>query len=210
MKKILIFFLPLFFLFSCNISASSIFIRSLDEAMKIEIGLYKPLGNGKFRTGIHTKDYFNSIKDISYYSYFFILDKFSNNIVMKLALSSKKVGLLTYDFGILFDHKFKLTISNLNSNEPDFNAINSFDKKNAFKNNINVNSNIQNVATIVFSLDDIKAINRNFELRNYIEDLNSATNEFIYFLDSYKKFDLIESYITLHYYVLKAIEKFLQ
>lgn len=129
---------------------------------------------------------------------------------MKLALSSKKVGLLTYDFGILFDHKFKLTISNLNSNEPNFDAINSFDKKIAFKNNINVNSNIQNVATIVFSLDDIKAINRDFELKNYIEDLNSATNEFIYFLDSSKNFDLIESYITLYYYVLKAIEKFLQ
>ncbi len=64
------FLFTFIFLFSCNISASSIFIKSLDEAMKIEIGLYKPLGNGKFRTGTHTKDYFNSIKDISYYSYF--------------------------------------------------------------------------------------------------------------------------------------------
>lgn len=200
--------MPLFFLFSCNISASSIFIRPLYEAIKIEIGLYESLGNGKFKTGIHTKDYFNSIKDISYYSYFFILDKFSNNIVMKLALSSKKASLLTYDFGIFFDHKFKLTISNLNSNESESNVINSFNKKIALKNNIN--SNIQNVITIILNLDDIKAINRDFELKNYIDDLNSTTNEFIYFLDSSKNFDLRESYITIYYYVLKAIEKFLQ
>ncbi|SCW40505.1 hypothetical protein SAMN02983004_00965 [Borreliella japonica] len=193
MKKKIIFFLPLFFfLFSCNISASSVFIKSLDEAMKIEIGLYESLGNGKFKTGTHTKDYFNSIKDISSYSYFFILDKFNNNIIMKLALSSKKASLLTYDFCILFDHKFKLTISNLNSNEPEFNVINSFNKE------------------IVFNLDDIKAINWDFELKNYIEDLNSATNEFIYFLDSSGNFDLKESYITIYYYVLKSIEKFLQ
>ncbi|WKC87614.1 hypothetical protein [Borreliella japonica] len=193
MKKKIIFFLPLFFfLFSCNISASSVFIKSLDEAMKIEIDLYESLGNGKFKTGTHTKDYFNSIKDISSYSYFFILDKFNNNIIMKLALSSKKASLLTYDFVIFFDHKFKLTISNLNSNEPEFNVINSFNKE------------------IVFNLDDIKAINLDFELKNYIEDLNSATNEFIYFLDSSRNFDLKESYITIYYYVLKSIEKFLQ
>ncbi|APS99049.1 hypothetical protein Bmayo_06220 (plasmid) [Borreliella mayonii] len=196
------------FLFSCNISVPSIFIRSLDEAIKIEIGLYEPLGNGKFKTGIHTKDYFDSIKDISYYSYFFILDKFSNNIIMKLALSSKKASLLTYDFGIFFDHKFKLTISNLNSNEPEFNVINSFNKKITLKNSIN--SNIQNFATIIFNLDDIKAINRDFEVKNYVEDLNSSTNEFIYFFDSSENFDLRESYITIYYYVLKAIEKFLQ
>lgn len=207
-KKFNFIFAFILFLFSCNISASSIFIRPLDEAIKIEIGLYESLGNGKFKTGIHTKDYFNSIKDISYYSYFFILDKFSNNIVMKLALSSKKVSLLTYDFGIFFDHKFKLTISNLNSNESEFNVINSFNKKIALKNNIN--SNIQNVITIILNLDDIKAINRDFELKNYIDDLNSTTNEFIYFLDSSKNFDLRESYITIYYYVLKAIEKFLQ
>lgn len=127
---------------------------------------------------------------------------------MKLALSSKKASLLTYDFGIFFDHKFKLTISNLNLNESEFNVINSFNKKIALKNNIN--SNIQNVVTIILNLDDIKAINRDFELKNYIDDLNSTTNEFIYFLDSSKNFDLRESYITIYYYVLKAIEKFLQ
>ncbi|WP_151074413.1 hypothetical protein [Borreliella turdi] len=209
MKKKIIFFLPFsLFLFSCNISASSIFIRSLDEAIKIEISLYKSLGNGKFKTGIHTKDYFNSIKDISYYSYFFILDRFSNNIVMKLVLGSKKASLLTYDFGVFFDHKFKLEIVNLNSNEPEFNAISSFNNKIALKNNIN--NNIQNVVTIVFNFNDIKAINREFELKNYIDDLNSATNEFIYFLDSSKNFYLKESYISVYYYVLKAIEKFLQ
>ncbi|AIJ30205.1 MULTISPECIES: hypothetical protein [Borreliella] len=196
------------FLFSCKISAYSIFIKSLDEAIKIEIGLYESLGNGKFKTGIHTKDFFASIKDISYYSYFFILDKLSNNIVMKLILSSKKESLLTYDFGIFFDHKFKLTISKLNSNEPEFNVINSFDKEIALKNNIN--SNILNIVTIILNLDDIKAINRDFELKNYTENLNSTTNEFIYFVDSSKNFDLKESYITVYYYVLKAIEKFLQ
>ncbi|WKC79346.1 hypothetical protein [Borreliella tanukii] len=196
------------FLFSCNISVSSIFIKPLDEAIKIEIGLYESLGNGKFKTGIHTKDYFDSIKDISYYSYFFILDKFSNNIVMKLVLISKKASLLTYDFGIFFDHKFKLTISNLNSNESEFNIINSLNKKIVLKNNIN--SNILNVVTIILNLDDIKAINRNFELKNYIDDLNSTTNEFIYFFNSSKNFDLKESYITVYYYVFKAIEKFLQ
>ncbi|WKC80268.1 hypothetical protein [Borreliella tanukii] len=196
------------FLFSCNISVSSIFIKPLDEAIKIEIGLYESLGNGKFKTGIHTKNYFDSIKDISYYSYFFILDKFSNNIVMKLVLISKKASLLTYDFGIFFDHKFKLTISNLNSNESEFNIINSLNKKIVLKNNIN--SNILNVVTIILNLDDIKAINRNFELKNYIDDLNSTTNEFIYFFNSSKNFDLKESYITVYYYVFKAIEKFLQ
>lgn len=209
MKKRFNFIFPfIIFLFSCNISGSSIFIRPLDEAIKIEIGLYESLGDGKFKTGIHTKNYFDSIKDINYYSYFFILDKFSNDIIMKLALSSKKVNLLTYDFGIFFDRKFKLTISNLNSNELEFSTIDSFDKKNSFKNSINVN--IKNFATIIFNLDDIKAINRDFELKNDIEDLNSSTNEFIYFLDSSKNFDLRESYITVHYYVLKAIEKFLQ
>ncbi|WP_301409510.1 hypothetical protein [Borreliella tanukii] len=196
------------FLFSCNISVSSIFIKPLDEAIKIEIGLYESLGNGKFKTGIHTKDYFDSIKDISYYSYFFILDKFSNNIVMKLVLISKKASLLTYDFGIFFDHKFKLTISNLNSNESEFNIINSLNKKIVSSNDIN--SNILNVATIILNLDDIKAINRDFELKNYIDDLNSTTNEFIYFFNSSKNFDLKESYITVYYYVFKAIEKFLQ
>ncbi|WP_424632728.1 hypothetical protein [Borreliella lusitaniae] len=70
-KKFNFLFIFTLFLFSCNISASSIFIKSLDEAIKIEIGLYESLGNGKFKTGIHTKDYFDSIKDISYYSYFF-------------------------------------------------------------------------------------------------------------------------------------------
>ncbi|WNY69998.1 hypothetical protein [Borreliella andersonii] len=209
MKKRFNFIFPfIVFLFSCNISVSSIFIRPLDEVIKIEIGLYESLGDGKFKTGIHTKNYFNSIKDINYYSYFFILNKFNNNIIMKLALSSKKVNLLTYDFGIFFDRKFKLTISNLNSNELEFSTIDSFDKKNSFKNSINVN--IKNFATIIFNLDDIKAINRDFELKNDIEDLNSSTNEFIYFLDSSKNFDLRESYITVHYYVLKAIEKFLQ
>ncbi|WNY67233.1 hypothetical protein [Borreliella lusitaniae] len=207
-KKFNFLFIFTLFLFSCNISASSIFIKSLDEAMKIEIGLYESLGNGKFKTGIHTKDYFDSIKDISYYSYFFILDKFSNNVLMKLVLSSKKASLLTYDFAIFFDHKFRLEIVNLNFNESQFSNINNLNKEIALKNNIN--SNIQNVVTIIFNLDDIKAINRNFELRNYIEDLNSATNEFIYFLDSSKNFNLRESYITLYYYVLKAIEKFLQ
>ncbi|MBB6031975.1 hypothetical protein HNR35_000978 [Borreliella spielmanii] len=206
-KKFNFLFTFILFLFSCNISASSIFIKSLDEAIKIEISLYESLGNGKFKTGIHTKEYFNSIKDINYYSYFFILDKFNNNIVMKLALNSKKASLLTYNFGIIFDNKFKLTISNLNSNEPEFNVINSFNKKNVEK---NINSNIQNVATIIFNLDDIKAINRDFELKNYIDDLNSATNEFIYFLDTSKNFDLRESYINVYYYVFKAIEKFLQ
>ncbi|WPM06329.1 hypothetical protein QIA41_04310 (plasmid) [Borreliella sinica] len=206
-KKFNFLFTFVIFLFSCNISASSIFIKSLDEAIKTEIGLYESLGNGKFKTGTHFKDYFNSIKDISYYSYFFILDKFSNNIVMKLALSSKKVSLLTYDFVIFFDHKFKLKIFNLNSNESEFNIANSFNKKISFKNN---SDNILNIVTIVFNLDDIKAINRNFELKNYIEDLNSATNEFIYFFDSSKNFNLKESYITIYYYVLKAIEKFLQ
>ncbi|WNY66317.1 hypothetical protein QIA45_04310 (plasmid) [Borreliella andersonii] len=209
MKKRFNFIFPfIIFLFSCNISVSSIFIRPLDEVIKIEIGLYESLGDGKFKTGIHTKNYFNSIKDISYYSYFFILDKFSNDIIMKLALSSKKVNLLTYDFGIFFDRKFKLTISNVNSNELEFSTIDSFDKENSFKNSINVN--IKNFATIIFNLDDIKAINRDFELKSDIEDLNSSTNEFIYFLDSSKNFDLRESYITVHYYVLKAIEKFLQ
>lgn len=206
-KKFNFLFTFILFLFSCNISASSIFIKSLDEAIKIEISLYESLGNGKFKTGIHTKEYFNSIKDINYYSYFFILDKFNNNIVMKLALNSKKASLLTYNFGIIFDNKFKLTISNLNSNEPEFNVINSFNKKNVEK---NINSNIQNVATIIFNFDDIKAINRDFELKNYIDDLNSATNEFIYFLDTSKNFDLRESYINVYYYVFKAIEKFLQ
>ncbi|WNY60619.1 hypothetical protein QIA03_03820 (plasmid) [Borreliella bissettiae] len=209
MKKKFNFIFPfIIFLFSCNISIFSIFIKPLDEAIKIELGLYESLGNGKFKTGIHTKNYFNSIKDISYYSYFFVLDKLSNNIVMKLALISKKASLLTYDFGIFFDCKFKLTISNLNSNDFEFNGINSFDKKNSFKNNIN--SNIQNFVTIVFNLDDIKAINRDFELKNDAEDLNSSTNEFIYFLDSSKNLGLRESYITVYYYVLKAIEKFLQ
>ncbi|AJA90679.1 hypothetical protein OY14_04330 (plasmid) [Borreliella chilensis] len=207
MKKKFKFVLPvILFLFSCNISASSIFIRSLDEAIKIEIGLYELLEGGKFKTGVHTKDYFNSIKDISYYSYFFILDKFSNNIVMKLALSSKKESLLTYNFGIFFNHKFKLEI--VNSNEPEFNIINSFNKNIVFKNNIN--NNIQNVVTIILNLNDIKAINRDFEIKNYVEDLNSATNEFIYFIDSSKNFGLKESYITVYYYVFKAIEKFLQ
>ncbi|ACN53235.1 hypothetical protein QIA25_00040 (plasmid) [Borreliella spielmanii] len=206
-KKFNFLFTFILFLFSCNISASSIFIKSLDEAIKIEISLYESLGNGKFKTGIHTKEYFNSIKDINYYSYFFILDKFNNNIVMKLALNSKKASLLTYNFGIIFDNKFKLSISNLNSNEPEFNVINSFNKKNVEK---NINSNIQNVATIIFNLDDIKAINRDFELKNYIDDLNSATNEFIYFFDTSKNFDLRESYINAYYYVFKAIEKFLQ
>ncbi|MGF7102100.1 hypothetical protein [Borreliella kurtenbachii] len=209
MKKKFNFIFPfIIFLFSCNISVSSIFIRPLDEVIKIELGLYESLGNGKFKTCIHTKNYFNSIKDISYYSYFFILDKLSNNIVMKLALISKKASLLTYDFGIFFDRKFKLTISNLNSNDPEFNVIDSFDKKNSFKNSIN--SNVQNFVTIVFNLDDIKAINRDFELKNDAEDLNSSTNEFIYFFDSSKNFGLRESYITVYYYVLKAIEKFLQ
>ncbi|AEL19015.1 hypothetical protein [Borreliella bissettiae] len=209
MKKKFNFIFPvIIFLFSCNISISSIFIKPLDEVIKIELGLYESLGNGKFKTGIHTKNYFNSIKDISYYSYFFILDKLSNNIVMKLALSSKKASVLTYDFGIFFDRKFKLTISNLNSNDSEFNGINSFDKKNSFKNNIN--SNIQNFVTIVFNLDDIKAINRDFELKNDAVDLNSSTNEFIYFLDSSKNLGLRESYITVYYYVLKAIERFLQ
>lgn len=206
-KKFNFLFTFILFLFSCNISASSIFIKSLDEAIKIEISLYESLGNGKFKTGIHTKEYFNSIKDINYYSYFFILDKFNNNIVMKLALNSKKASLLTYNFGIIFDNKFKLSISNLNSNEPEFNVINSFNKKNVEK---NINSNIQNVVTIIFNLDDIKAINRDFELKNYIDDLNSATNEFIYFFDTSKNFDLRESYINAYYYVFKAIEKFLQ
>lgn len=195
-------------MFSCNISVSSIFIRPLDEVIKSEIALYESLGDGKFKTGIHAKNYFDSIKDISYYSYFFILDKFSNNITMKLTLSSKKANLLTYDFGIFFDRKFKLEIVNLNSNEPEFSGIDSFDKKISFKNRIN--GNIQNFATIIFNLDDIRAINREFELKNNIEDLNSSTNEFIYFLDSSKNLDLRESYITVYYYVLKAIEKFLQ
>ncbi|MBB6213743.1 hypothetical protein QIA17_00040 (plasmid) [Borreliella californiensis] len=209
MKRKFNFIFPLIiFLFSCNIGVSSIFIRPLDEVMKSELGLYESLGNGKFKTGIHTKNYFDSIKDISYYSYFFILDKFSNNITMKLALISKKVSLLTYDFGIFFDRKFKLTISNLNSNESEFNVINSFYKKVSFKKS--TNSNVQNFFTIDFNLDDIKAINRDFELKNDIEDLNSSTNEFIYFFDSSKNFDLRESYITVYYYVLKVIEKFLQ
>ncbi len=195
-------------MFSCNISVSSIFIRPLDEVIKSEIALYESLGDGKFKTGIHAKNYFDSIKDISYYSYFFILDKFSNNITMKLTLSSKKANLLTYDFGIFFDRKFKLEIVNLNSNEPEFSGIDSFDKKISFKNRIN--GNIQNFDTIIFNLDDIRAINREFELKNNIEDLNSSTNEFIYFLDSSKNLDLRESYITVYYYVLKAIEKFLQ
>ncbi|MBB6208424.1 hypothetical protein [Borreliella lanei] len=205
-KKFNFIFSFIVFLFSCNTSISSIFIRPLDEVIKIEIDLYESLGDGKFKTGIHTKNYFDSIKDINYYSYFFILDKFSNNIIMKLALSSKKASLLTYDFGIFFDRKFKLKIANLN--EPEFSAIDSFNKKNSFKNSIN--SNIQNFATIIFNLDDIKAINRNFELKNDVEDLNSSTNEFIYFLDSSENFGLKESYITVYYYVLKAIEKFLQ
>ncbi|MCD2374270.1 hypothetical protein LRB48_03815 [Borreliella burgdorferi] len=209
MKKKFNFIFPfIIFLFSCNISVSSIFIRPLDEVIKSEIALYESLGDGKFKTGIHAKNYFDSIKDISYYSYFFILDKFSNNITMKLTLSSKKANLLTYDFGIFFDRKFKLEIVNLNSNEPEFSGIDSFDKKISFKNRIN--GNIQNFATIIFNLDDIRAINREFELKNDIEDLNSSTNEFIYFLDSSKNLDLRESYITVYYYVLKAIEKFLQ
>ncbi|WNY65404.1 hypothetical protein [Borreliella carolinensis] len=209
MKKKFNFIFPvIIFLFSCNISISSIFIKPLDEAIKIELGLYESLGNGKFKTGIHTKNYFDSIKDISYYSYFFVLDKLNKNIVMKLAVSSKKASLLTYDFGIFFDRKFKLTISNLNSNDLEFNGINSFDKKNSFKNNIN--TNVQNFVTIVFNLDDIKAINRDFELKNDAEDLNSSTNEFIYFIDSSKNLGLRESYITVYYYVLKTIEKFLQ
>ncbi|PRQ92082.1 hypothetical protein CV643_05375 [Borreliella burgdorferi] len=207
-KKFNFIFSVIIFLFSCNTSVSSIFIRPLDEVIKIEIDLYESLGDGKFKTGTHTKNYFNSIKDINYYSYFFILDKFSNNIIMKLALSSKKASPVTYDFGIFFDRKFKLTISNLNSNEPEFSGINSFYKKISFKNSIN--NNIQNFTTIIFNLDDIKSINRDFELKNDIEDLNSSTNEFMYFLDSSKNFDLRESYITVYYYVLKAIEKFLQ
>ncbi|UPA07280.1 hypothetical protein baBA2_000905 (plasmid) [Borrelia anserina] len=211
MKIVCKIFLPFIFIFySCNFDNVSRFAIPLEDAIELEISGYEYLGDNKFKTYVHYKNYFDSVKDIDGYSYYFILDKNIESIVMQIILYSKVAGLLDYKFGFLFDFGLKFDFFNVIL--PD--AF-EFQVKEIVKSGIALNSdfcieNNKQVTTDTFNLGHIKEINREFELRNHKDDVNSSTSELIYFTGSCKYSTLREAYIVLYYYVFKSIERFMQ
>ncbi|AHH13089.1 Hypothetical protein BHO_0016400 (plasmid) [Borrelia hermsii YBT] len=205
-----IFFSFIFIFCSCNFDTASKFFIPLEEAIKLEISGYEYLGRNKFKTYVHSKKYFDSVKDINGYSYYFILDKDMKSIVMQILLYSKVAGLLDYKFGFVFDFGFKFDF--FNAALPDsfeFQVKKVFKKETALNSNIDIDRNMQ-VSTHTFSLEHIKKINREFEIKNHENDINSSTGELMYLVGSPKYSTLREAYIVLYYYVFKAIERFMQ
>lgn len=199
-----------FIFYSCNFNTASRFCLSLEEAIKLEIAGYEFLGGGKFKTRVHSKDYFNSVKDINGYSYYFILDKDMKNIVMQITLYSEVASLLDYRFGFIFDFGFRFDFFNaISPNSFEFQVKKFFKRIISLNKDLDIDNNRQ-VSTYTFSIEHIRDINREFEIRNHEEDINSSTSELMYFVGSSKYATLRETYIVLYYYVFKSIERFMQ
>ncbi|UPA09973.1 hypothetical protein bhYOR_001293 (plasmid) [Borrelia nietonii YOR] len=211
MKIVYKIFLPFIFIFcSCNFDTASKFFLSLEKAIKLEISGYECLGRNKFKTYVHYKKYFDSVKDINGYSYYFILDKDMKSIVMQIILYSKVAGLLDYKFGFIFDFGFKFDFFNVVSPDSfEFQVKKIFKRETALNSDLDIDKNVQ-VSAYTFSLEHIKKINREFEIKNHENDINSSTGELMYFVGSSKYSTLREAYIVLYYYVFKAIERFMQ
>ncbi|AHH07272.1 Hypothetical protein BCD_1206 (plasmid) [Borrelia crocidurae DOU] len=207
------FFLSFIFIFfSCNFDVSSKFFTPLEDAIKLEISRYESLGNNKFKTYLHSKNYFESVKDINGYSYYFILDKTTKSIVMEIILFSRVAVLLDYKFGFIFNFGFNFDFLNVISPN-----IFEFQVKKLFKKKVSLGlgndldiKNDRQISTYNFNLRYVEEINREFENRNHKDDLNSSTSELMYFVGSSEYSVLRETYIVLYYYVFKAIERFMQ
>ncbi|ASJ27647.1 putative lipoprotein (plasmid) [Borrelia turicatae 91E135] len=201
--------LCIFIFCSCNFDTASRFFLPLEESIKLEIAGYEYLGGNKFRTRVHSKEYFDSVKDINGYSYYFILDKDTQNIEMQVILYSKVAGLLDYKFGFIFDFGFKFDFFNaIPPNSFEFQVKKIFKREIVLKSELDIANNSQ-FSTYTFSLEHIKKINREFEIRNHEDDINSSTSELMYFVGSSKYSTLREAYIVFYYYVFKAIERFM-
>ncbi|WP_445436262.1 hypothetical protein [Candidatus Borreliella tachyglossi] len=204
------FFLSLLFvLYSCNFDGASKYFLSLEEAITLEIAGYEYLGGNKVKTRVHTKNYFDSVKDINSYSYNFILDKAENRVVMQIILCSKIASLLDYKSGFIFDFGFKLSFLNVSFDSFEFKVKEIFKREVALKPHVDMGDNrLESAYTL--SLDHIREINHEFEVRNHRDDINSSTSELMYFMGTSESSVLKESYIVLYYYVFKAIERFMQ
>ncbi|ETZ17802.1 hypothetical protein BDCR2A_01274 [Borrelia duttonii CR2A] len=161
---------------------------------------------------MHSKNYFESVKDINGYSYYFILDKTTKSIVMEIILFSRIAVLLDYKFGFIFNFGFNFDFLNVISPN-----VFEFQVKKLFKKKISLGlgndfdiKNDRQISTYNFNLRHIEEINREFENRNHKDDLNSSTSELMYFVGSSEYSVLRETYIVLYYYVFKAIERFMQ
>ncbi|UGQ17774.1 hypothetical protein [Borrelia sp. RT1S] len=182
---------------------------SLEDAVGLEISGYEHIGGNKFKTRVHVKNYFDSVKDINGYSYYFVLDKREGSVSMQLTLCSKIASLLDYKFGILFNLGFKLSFVNVNSDSFEF-KVEKILKSNQNTGNVFDMGDAMLTTSHAFSLDQIRAINREFETRNYNNDINSSTSELMYFVGDPEYYAMKEAYIVLYYYVFKAIEKYMQ
>ncbi|QMU99745.1 hypothetical protein F0310_04855 (plasmid) [Borrelia sp. A-FGy1] len=199
----------IFVLCSCNFEVTSKFIMSLEDAIELEISGYESFSNNKIKTRVHFKNYFDSVKDINGYSYYFILDKAKDRVIMQIRLYSKMVSLLDYKFGFIFDFGFKLSFLNIHSGSFDFKVEEILKSKSYIRDNFDL-EDINLESSYAFSLKQIREINHEFEVRNHISDINSSTSDIMYFVGGSKYSVLKESYIVLYYYVFKAIERFMQ
>ncbi|WP_235048114.1 hypothetical protein [Borrelia persica] len=206
--KVFSFFV--FSFFSCNFDIASKFFLPLEDAIKLEMSGYEYLGDNKFKTYLHSKNYFESIKNINGYSYYFILNKTTKSVVMQIKLYSKIAGLLDYKFGFIFDFGFKFDFLNvIPPNAFEFQTKKFFKKQVSLGNDLNIKNDKQ-ISTYNFNLKHIEEINREFEIRNHKDDLNSSTSELMYFIGNSEYSVLREAYIVFYYYVFKAIERFLK
>nr|WKT13852.1 hypothetical protein LKV13_04375 [Borrelia sp. BU AG58] len=203
-------FLYLFFIIcSCDFAGVSSFMLSLEDAVELEILGYKRLNDNMVKTRVHVKNYSNSVKDISGYSYYFILNERESRVSMQIMLCSKIASLLDYKFGFVFDFGFKLNFLNANSYSFEFKVEEIFkEDKNTIGTFDVVGASL--ASTYTFSLDQIREINREFETKNYNNDINSSTSELMYFVGNPEYHIMKEAYIVLYYYVFKAIEKYMR
>ncbi|AYE37043.1 hypothetical protein DB313_05835 (plasmid) [Borrelia turcica IST7] len=204
-----LYLICIFIFCSCNFDGVSKFILPLEDAIGLEISGYERLSDNKFRTRVHVKNYFDSIKDVNGYSYYFILDKLEGRVIMQIKLCSKIASLLDYKFGFIFDFGFKLSFLNINSDSFEFKVEEILQREDYTIDTFGVGDS-KLVSTHTFSLKQIREINREFEAKNYVSDINSNTSELMYFVGGTEYSALKEAYIVLYYYVFKAIERFMQ